>query len=117
MVETIEDVYSISPRDEKNLAYVTQTTLSIDDTKEIVTALMARFPNIVGPHKEDICYATTNRQNSVKAITDKIEGLLVVGSPNSSNSQRLVEVGEKQDVNIQDLLVAKKRLTGTKSKV
>ena len=110
LVETIEDVYSISPRDEKNLAYVTQTTLSIDDTKEIVTALMARFPNIVGPHKEDICYATTNRQNSVKAITDKIEGLLVVGSPNSSNSQRLVEVGEKAGCEYSRLIGSEKEI-------
>ena len=110
LVETIDDVYSIRPRNEKNLAYVTQTTLSIDDTKEIVTALMARFPNIVGPHKEDICYATTNRQNSVKAITDKIEGLLVVGSPNSSNSQRLVEVGEKAGCKYSRLIGSEKEI-------
>jgi len=95
LVETVEDVNQITPRNEEKLAYVTQTTLSLDDTANIVLALKERFPMIVGPHKEDICYATTNRQNSVKAITSKINALLVVGSPNSSNSQRLVEVGEK----------------------
>jgi 4-hydroxy-3-methylbut-2-enyl diphosphate reductase len=77
------------------LAYVTQTTLSVDDTKDIVAALEARFPNIVGPHKEDICYATTNRQEAVKAVAPKADALLVVGAPNSSNSRRLVEVGAK----------------------
>ena len=95
LVETSEDVKTIHPRDETKLAYITQTTLSIDDTSDIVFALKERFPLIIGPHKEDICYATTNRQNAVKAIASKIDGLLVVGSSNSSNSQRLVEVGEK----------------------
>ena len=95
LVETSADVKTIHPRDETKLAYITQTTLSIDDTSDIVFALKERFPLIIGPHKEDICYATTNRQNAVKAIASKIDGLLVVGSPNSSNSQRLVEVGEK----------------------
>ena len=95
LVETSADVKTIHPRDETKLAYITQTTLSIDDTSEIVFALKERFPLIIGPHKEDICYATTNRQNAVKAIASKIDGLLVIGSPNSSNSQRLVEVGEK----------------------
>ena len=95
LVETSADVQTIHPRDETKLAYITQTTLSIDDTSDIVFALKERFPLIIGPHKEDICYATTNRQNAVKAIASKIDGLLVVGSPNSSNSQRLVEVGEK----------------------
>ena len=93
LVETTEDVRKINPKDDSKLAYITQTTLSLDDTSEIITALKKRFPLIIGPHKEDICYATTNRQNAVKAIAPKIDGLLVIGSSNSSNSQRLVEVG------------------------
>jgi len=92
LVETSEDVAALEPRDPEQLAYITQTTLSVDDTKDIVAALKARFPAIVGPHKEDICYATTNRQEAVKAIAPKVEALLVIGSPNSSNSRRLVEV-------------------------
>ena len=95
LVENVHDVFSIEPRDENKLAYITQTTLSVDDTKDVVEALKKRFPNIVGPHKEDICYATTNRQEAVKKISSKIEALLVVGSSNSSNSKRLVEVGQK----------------------
>ena len=93
LVETIADVAQIAPRDPGKLAFITQTTLSVDDTAGIVTALKARFPAIVGPHKEDICYATTNRQEAVKAIAPKIDALLVIGAPNSSNSRRLVEVG------------------------
>ncbi len=93
LVETAEDVAGLNVRDPERLAYITQTTLSVDDTIGIVEALRARFPAIVGPHKEDICYATTNRQMSVKAIADKIDALLVIGAPNSSNSKRLVEVG------------------------
>ena len=93
LVENCKDVDVINPRDENKLAYVTQTTLSIDDTLEIGNALKNRFPGIVAPHKEDICYATTNRQNAVKKISPLIDGLLVVGSINSSNSKRLVEVG------------------------
>jgi len=93
LVETPADVATLTPRDENKLAYITQTTLSVDDTVEIVNALQARFPNIVGPHKEDICYATTNRQEAVKAVAPKIDALLVIGAPNSSNSKRLVEVG------------------------
>ena len=92
LVETVEDVAKIHPRDPEKLAFITQTTLSIDDTAEIVAALHAKFPAIVGPHKEDICYATTNRQVAVKEIAPKVDGLLVVGAPNSSNSKRLVEV-------------------------
>ncbi len=92
LVETPEDVAALSVRDPKKLAYVTQTTLSIDDTTDIVNALRDRFPAIVGPHKEDICYATTNRQIAVKEIAPKVDALLVVGAPNSSNSKRLVEV-------------------------
>lgn len=95
LVETPEDVAKLTPRDAKKLAYITQTTLSIDDTAEIVEALQARFPSIVGPHKEDICYATTNRQEAVKAVAPQVEALIVIGSPNSSNSQRLVEVGRR----------------------
>ena len=93
LVETVEDVGCIAPRDPEKLAFITQTTLSVDDTSDIVAALQERFPAIVGPHKEDICYATTNRQAAVKEMAPNIEALLVVGAPNSSNSRRLVEVG------------------------
>ena len=93
LVETVEDVAHVTPRDPQKLAFITQTTLSVDDTAGIVAALKARFPGIIGPHKEDICYATTNRQEAVKAIAPKIDALLVIGAPNSSNSKRLVEVG------------------------
>ena len=93
LVETVEDVAGIAPRDPERLAFITQTTLSVDDTAAIVAALQARFPMIVGPAKEDICYATPNRQASVKAIAGRIDALLVIGAPNSSNSRRLVEVG------------------------
>ncbi|NNK15306.1 MAG: 4-hydroxy-3-methylbut-2-enyl diphosphate reductase, partial [Sulfitobacter sp.] len=95
LVETPEDVATVQVRDPERLAYVTQTTLSIDDTAEVVAALQARFPAIVGPHKEDICYATTNRQEAVKAMAPKCDAMLVVGAPNSSNSKRLVEVGAR----------------------
>ena len=93
LVETVEDVAHLAPRDPARLAFITQTTLSVDDTAGIVAALQARFPSIIGPHKEDICYATTNRQAAVKAIAGRIDALLVIGAPNSSNSRRLVEVG------------------------
>ncbi|MCB1361323.1 MAG: 4-hydroxy-3-methylbut-2-enyl diphosphate reductase, partial [Rhodobacteraceae bacterium] len=93
LVETVADVARIAPRDPRKLAYITQTTLSVDDTAGIVAALESRFPAIIGPHKEDICYATTNRQAAVKAIAGRVEALLVIGAPNSSNSKRLVEVG------------------------
>lgn len=95
LVETSEDVAKLNIRDPEKLAFVTQTTLSIDDTADIVAALKLRFPNIVGPHKEDICYATTNRQIAVKEIAPSVDALLVVGAPNSSNSKRLVEVASK----------------------
>jgi 4-hydroxy-3-methylbut-2-enyl diphosphate reductase len=95
LVETVEDVAHVQVRDPENLAFVTQTTLSVDDTTDIVAALNARFPAIVGPHKEDICYATTNRQAAVKDIAPDCDALLVVGAPNSSNSKRLVEVARK----------------------
>lgn len=95
LVETVADVADVVVRDAAQLAFVTQTTLSVDDTADIVAALNARFPMIVGPHKEDICYATTNRQEAVKAMAPLADAMLVVGAPNSSNSQRLVEVGRK----------------------
>ena len=95
LVETSEDVAKLNIRDPEKLAFVTQTTLSIDDTADIVAALKLRFPNIVRPHKEDICYATTNRQIAVKEIAPLVDALLVVGAPNSSNSKRLVEVASK----------------------
>ncbi|MBC7165128.1 MAG: 4-hydroxy-3-methylbut-2-enyl diphosphate reductase [Roseovarius sp.] len=95
LVETPEDVTTLTVRDPARLAYVTQTTLSVDDTAGIVAALKARFPAITGPHKEDICYATTNRQAAVKAMAARVEAILVVGAPNSSNSRRLVEVGAR----------------------
>lgn len=95
LVETEADVATLQPRDPERLAFITQTTLSVDDTKGIVAALQDRFPGIIGPHKEDICYATTNRQAAVKAIAPKADAILVVGAPNSSNSRRLVEVGAK----------------------
>ncbi|MCV2875792.1 4-hydroxy-3-methylbut-2-enyl diphosphate reductase [Rhodobacteraceae bacterium XHP0102] len=95
LVETVADVATLAVRDPDKLAFVTQTTLSIDDTADVVAALKARFPAIIGPHKEDICYATTNRQEAVKAMAAKADAMLVVGAPNSSNSKRLVEVGAK----------------------
>ena len=93
LVETVHDVATLQVRDPARLAFITQTTLSVDDTAEIAAALRARFPAIAGPHKEDICYATTNRQEAVKAMAGRIDALLVIGAPNSSNSRRLVEVG------------------------
>ena len=93
LVETAADVAGLQVRDAARLAFITQTTLSVDDTAGIVAALKDRFPAIIGPHKEDICYATTNRQAAVKAIAGRIDALLVIGAPNSSNSKRLVEVG------------------------
>jgi len=95
LVETVEDVAQVAVRDPEQLAYVTQTTLSVDDTVDIVAALQARFPAIKGPHKEDICYATTNRQAAVKAIAEHADAIFVVGAPNSSNSRRLVEVAAR----------------------
>jgi 4-hydroxy-3-methylbut-2-enyl diphosphate reductase len=95
LIETMNDAATFTPQNENKLAYITQTTLSVDDTAEIVATLRARFPNIVGPHKEDICYATTNRQEAVKEIASQCDTVLVVGAPNSSNSARLVEVALK----------------------
>ncbi|MEH6727334.1 MAG: 4-hydroxy-3-methylbut-2-enyl diphosphate reductase, partial [Hyphomicrobiales bacterium] len=95
LIETVADAETIQPKEPENLAWITQTTLSVDDTREIVEVLQRRFPNVVGPHKEDICYATTNRQEAVKAIAPKCDAVFVVGAPNSSNSQRLREVAER----------------------
>ena len=95
LIETVEDASSIAVRNADKLAYVTQTTLSVDDTKDVIAVLRERFPAIKGPFKEDICYATTNRQEAVKSIANQIDLLVVVGAPNSSNSKRLVEVGIK----------------------
>ncbi|GLQ05683.1 4-hydroxy-3-methylbut-2-enyl diphosphate reductase [Sneathiella chinensis] len=97
LVETVEDAREFTPKQPgTGLAYLTQTTLSVDETKDIVAALQERFPNIASPKKEDICYATTNRQAAVKQLADRCDGMLVIGAPNSSNSMRLVEVGRKQ---------------------
>jgi len=104
LVETPGDVANVTVRDPDQLAYVTQTTLSVDDTADIVAALKDRFPKIVGPHKEDICYATTNRQEAVKAMAPKCDAILVVGAPNSSNSKRLVEVGARAGCNYAQLV-------------
>ena len=104
LVETPGDVANVTVRDPDQLAYVTQTTLSVDDTADIVAALKDRFPKIVGPHKEDICYATTNRQEAVKVMAPKCDAILVVGAPNSSNSKRLVEVGVRAGCNYAQLV-------------
>ena len=98
LIETIADVAALTPADPTNLAFLTQTTLSVDDTAEIVAALKARFPAIETPRGEDICYATSNRQNAVKAIAGRCDAMLVIGAPNSSNSVRLVEVAERAGV-------------------
>jgi 4-hydroxy-3-methylbut-2-enyl diphosphate reductase len=95
LIESVDEVAAFTPRDPQNLAYVTQTTLSVDDTADMVAALKARFPHIHGPHKEDICYATTNRQEVVKKVAPMVDAMVVVGSPNSSNTQRLKEVAER----------------------
>ena len=105
LVETVADVASVTPRDPARLAWVTQTTLSVDDTAQVVEALKARFPAIVGPAKDDICYATTNRQAAVKAIAGQIDALLVIGAQNSSNSRRLVEVGRAAGCDYAQLLM------------
>ena len=95
LIETVADAQAYQPRDLANVAFVTQTTLSVDDTADIVAALRARFPAMAAPHKEDICYATTNRQEAVKAVAARSQVLLVLGSANSSNSVRLAEVGRR----------------------
>ncbi len=95
LIETAADAEAFTPRAPERLAYVTQTTLSVDDTREIISILQRRFPTIAAPRKNDICYATSNRQDAVKAIAPRADALLVVGAPNSSNSVRLVEVAQK----------------------
>ncbi len=95
LIETVDDVNAFTPADETRLAYVTQTTLSVDDTKDIVAALRRRFPKMAEPRKDDICYATTNRQEAVKAIAAEAQLVLVIGAANSSNSVRLKEVAER----------------------
>ena len=109
LVENVEDVAAFTPKDENNLAYVTQTTLSVEDTATMVDALKARFPNIVGPHKEDICYATTNRQDAVRRVAPLVDAVIVVGAPNSSNSQRLKEVALRAGCPLRDLGAARRR--------
>lgn len=98
LIETLDDVATLKPADPSHLAFLTQTTLSVDDTAEIVRALQARFPAIQGPRGEDICYATSNRQDAVKRIASRCDAMLVIGAPNSSNSLRLVEVAERNGV-------------------
>ncbi|MEL6430800.1 MAG: 4-hydroxy-3-methylbut-2-enyl diphosphate reductase [Planctomycetota bacterium] len=98
VLSTPEEVRALEVTDPDNLAYVTQTTLSVDDTREVIEALEARFPSIAGPNLADICYATTNRQEAVKAMVDGIDALVVVGSQNSSNSNRLRDLGERAGV-------------------
>jgi 4-hydroxy-3-methylbut-2-enyl diphosphate reductase len=105
LVQTPEDVQKLDNVDVGNLAYVTQTTLSIDDTRNMVEALTRRFPDIIGPHKEDICYATTNRQEAVKRIAPIVDAMIVVGSSNSSNSQRLKEVAERSGCKLARLVL------------
>jgi len=98
LVESVDDVMKLSVRDPRNLAYVTQTTLSVDDAEQIVAALKSRFPGIVGPKRDDICYATQNRQDAVKALLASVDAVIVVGSPNSSNSNRLREVASHRGI-------------------
>jgi 4-hydroxy-3-methylbut-2-enyl diphosphate reductase len=105
LIATIEDVARLAPEDPERLAFVTQTTLSVDDTREVAEALRRRFPGIVGPHKDDICYATTNRQEAVKRVAPIVDAFVVVGSPNSSNSQRLREVAEREGCRVSRLVL------------
>jgi len=95
LIETVNDARTFTPRDPDKLAVLTQTTLSVDDTREIVGVLKQRFPSMITPRKDDICYATTNRQDAVKRMAPACDRMIVVGSPNSSNSLRLVEVAER----------------------
>ena len=104
LVETVDDVARLAPPDPSRLAWATQTTLSVADTRAVVDALTRRFPDIVGPHKDDICYATTNRQDAVKAVAPRVDAMIVVGAPNSSNSQRLREVAEQAGCPIAQLV-------------
>lgn len=104
LVEDEKDVADLAVTDPDNLAFVTQTTLSVDDTARIIDALRARFPNILGPKREDICYATTNRQEAIKAVAPLVDAMIVVGSPHSSNSQRLVEVALRNGCKVATLV-------------
>ncbi len=106
LVETVADAESFAPKDPDNLAFVTQTTLSVDDTAEIVATLQKRFPSISAPHKEDICYATTNRQDAVKTMADRADLVLVIGAETSSNSKRLVEVAMRSGANASRLVAS-----------
>jgi 4-hydroxy-3-methylbut-2-enyl diphosphate reductase len=105
LVETVEDVAALVVPQGQPLAFATQTTLSVDDTQAVVSALSRRFPEIAAPHKEDICYATTNRQEAVKRVAPQVEAMIVVGSPNSSNSQRLREVAERSGCTLARLIL------------
>ena len=98
LVETLDDVAALAPSDETQLGFLTQTTLSVDDTAEMIAALRARFPAIHGPRGEDICYATSNRQDAVKSIAPQCDAMIVIGAPNSSNSQRLAELARRSGV-------------------
>lgn len=104
LIETDDDARHFEPRSTGELAWITQTTLSVDDTAAIVKILTARFPSIIGPHKDDICYATTNRQVAVKRVANDVDAMIVVGAPNSSNSQRLREVAERAGCKIAALV-------------
>ena len=104
LVETEQDARTFEPRSAKALAYITQTTLSVDDTAAIVAIFKERFPAIVGPHREDICYATTNRQEAVKRVARRVDAMVVIGAPNSSNSQRLREVAERSGCKVSVLI-------------
>jgi 4-hydroxy-3-methylbut-2-enyl diphosphate reductase len=111
LIETIDEVKSLDGKNFKNsLAYITQTTLSVDDTADIIDLLKKKFPNIKGPVKEDICYATTNRQNAVKKIAPECEMIFIIGSRNSSNSARLVEVAKKAGCKKSELIHSEKKL-------
>ena len=104
LLETLADAERFEPSQPENLAYITQTTLSVDDTRNIVAVLKRRFPSIAGPHRDDICYATTNRQDAVKAIAPRSDALFVIGAPNSSNSRRLVEVALRAGTRVAKLI-------------
>jgi len=106
LIETVEDAETFTPKDPDNLAFVTQTTLSVDDTAEIVATLQKRFPSISAPHKEDICYATTNRQDAVKTMANRADLVLVIGAETSSNSKRLVEVAVRSGANASKLVAS-----------
>jgi 4-hydroxy-3-methylbut-2-en-1-yl diphosphate reductase len=104
LIETVADAQNLKPSSADKLAWITQTTLSVDDTAAIVQTLTQRFPRIVGPHKDDICYATTNRQEAVKQVASYVDAMIVIGAPNSSNSQRLREVAERSGCRIAALV-------------